>query len=793
MSLTVSDFRTVGTSLGNTAIRTDQQQSAFVQGEKGAWIKSLLNIGGAREANARTIDALRQAVHNDPQYAKVTEWADAILGRVSASTPLTGRQINGLLGQLDTAVAAAAKADARMMGDKKGLISNIVMRETSRLEDYAGRVLGLTSFKMAPADKASLNSLILDRIKGRTDGFKQADERDIRTVVQNAAGNFALLQDRLDKADLPRNIKNIIKEDFFQGAKLMNPKQLEERIQTHLNIQANEKLRATMSDVSNPENPLRTVLAGAMTRAGITAPMNDIAMAGLAKAIASDIDKAGDMGKREVTFGAAGVMIGARVNTFVEAYLAAGAVVNPGEAAFLQNLALNSPNPVTPDYVRALSGHAGNLPPEAFTALGNATNPKQFMDAIENLGNFLFKGFALLDPSLKQEGGAGRNYMGDCLSLGMLNAGINTREAREIFANLDTSLGQEMRAMIAFSAATDPGMANRNLIVSRFMESLAQAGGIDLDEFMAKEAALRPTPRYADAFSLDVRALLPGHQPLQENIRVTKSPDLAMAREMGGRQLANDMSIFILLEMQRQMSGAGGSAFARDITSHGPQVPRITVGGTTLPHAGDIPEESLLRPGEEAGLDPGTLAVRRQQAAMATAYNGFAQIVTGSNNAVFSQLSPADRIKTMVLACLSSREMESAAVLRGTQSIAPDFGPSMARNSAFTLGTLEDKANRTIDIQKKPNGDFVIRVTSTIPAHSALIGNRPVIKLDETRSSQSAVSTLTISRAEMDRLSLLIWNPASGELTPNHVPRFSGYSVAGELSLFHAPEGAPEN
>ena len=311
MNLSVSDFKAVGDSAGNAALHTNQEHSAFVQGEKGAWIKSLLNIGGAREANANTIDALRQAVRHDPQYAKVTDQAEALLGRLSTSTPLTGKQVTQLLERLDTAVA----------NHNKALFSNMSMRMMSTIDTFAAKAMGDENFLLAAADKNMLNSVVSSRILEYAGDFAKApDERTLQAVVQRAVLDVLLLKTSLDEADLPQNIKDGLQKEIFQGQRLMTPEKLEERIQTQETIIFNTQLRQTLSDVSHSGAPLRMSLYLAMNMAGIDVSASDTVIEGLGEAIGAAIDKVGLQNSRKVSRDEARAIVAAQIKIVVDAY-----------------------------------------------------------------------------------------------------------------------------------------------------------------------------------------------------------------------------------------------------------------------------------------------------------------------------------------------------------------------------------------------------------------------------------------------------------------------------------------
>ena len=202
--LSVENFRTHSDQLGKAGLEVNQEGTAVGRSGACAWIKSFLNIGGARQAAARTLEALRNAVRNDPHYARVTEQADAMLGRLSSKYALTGRQITQFLGQLDT---AAQTADAQAVALNKALVSKYSMNAMSlvdKLSNAEGVSQGSPGFRLSSADRTKLISLITDRIHQSAGDFRTTpDESAVRQIFTQATRAFSRLLIRLDAADLP--------------------------------------------------------------------------------------------------------------------------------------------------------------------------------------------------------------------------------------------------------------------------------------------------------------------------------------------------------------------------------------------------------------------------------------------------------------------------------------------------------------------------------------------------------------------------------------------------------------
>ena len=147
----------------------------------------------------------------------------------------------------------------------------------------------------------------------------------------------------------------------------------------------------------------------------------------------------------------------------------------------------------------------------------------------------------------------------------------------------------------------------------------------------------------------------------------------------------------------------------------------------------------------------------------------------------------------MVLASLATQEMEKPTLTHSLQSETPHYEGGVP--DSFTFAFTYGGGRRAMDFDKKPNGDFVIRLHSNMVSNGVMIeATGRLNTLDETRSGTSIAATLVISREEMDRLSGLDWDYTEGDVRAARVPQeyqiaFSDHSLAGELRLFRtAPE-----
>ena len=786
MSLSIDNFRTRAAELGGGKLQTDQQGEGIVRSGKTAWIKSLLNIGSARQDNARTIAALRQAVHNDPRYARVTAQADSLLGRMNVKTPLTGRKVTQFLNQLD---ADAQKADNALIAQNKALVSSYAMREIGALDRYAARCGG-GEFHMSPDEKKELTLVMSNRIMQYAGDFKTVSccEDNIKAIVQNTMQEFVNLRVVLDSSPLPPNIKGIMKDQFFEDGELMSRETLGQRIQIRKTIQANQTLQQSLSDVSTGDAPLRKALSEAMDKAGITVGISDRVLEGLGAAIRAAIEKAGKMGQHAVSTEEGEALVNAQVKTFIDAYQMAGTLGSPAEQAFMRNLVLTSAIPISPAYLQALSEHAAKIPVAAFAALANASTPAHLMDAIESISRLLEEGYSSLGDALKQEGAEGRaSYLEHCLELALAHGGMNAEKAKSLFDGLNTPMSKELRGMLDFASSEHPAMASAKVTLLTAMQALGRVGGMDLDAFMHEEFT-RPVPLNVGELSLDLRALLPGFNPVGGNVPLGQAPDLDEALRSARQRFVGEMVKNIQIQMMHHMNALGGKndspTFEKDITRQGL---RLTLGGTTLQHFRDIPEESLLLPGETS-ISKDELTRRRQAATVLNGYNAFAKLVTGRDDAVFSELSSQDKTKVLILTSMANQETEKSALFLSLRAVIPEYMSDSPEGFAIS-NPIEIISQRDMEFDITPDGDFVIRLHSKVPVDAMGLNSGDYVQVDPARSNMTVASTLTISRAEMERLAQLNWNLTEEEymdLPETHHIHFTEHSLTGGMQLFTA-------
>ncbi|MCL2029296.1 MAG: hypothetical protein FWG97_02625 [Deltaproteobacteria bacterium] len=799
-TLTVQDFRTQSAQLSNANLEVNQDRTAVRQRGSFAWIRSLLNIGDG-DTTVRTLVALRSAVFNDQHYARIKEQADAMIGRLVGNLTLKGRQITQVLDQLDAMATTAneqanAEEDARTITANKNLVYSRSIHFLSNDSALGiGQVVATAvtngdidqGFTLGQADEKKLRSLISKKILEQAGDFRTPlSYDDIKNISEDTTYRFAVLRSDLDKAGLPPNYKEVLEGGLIKNNALISREQLNGQIENYKNLAANAQLQKSLTDISNPLSPLRAALAQGMTEAGIEAEVSLEALKGLGNAISKAIKKAEgyDAPCHRVSAEEGAAMVKTCVNTLLDAYRHAGGLgQSPAETATLQRLALTSPTPVTAAYLEALAERAGNIPPAALTALGRASTPAQLLTAVANLTALVDEGLETLPPSLRAEGADGYSqYREHCLDLVLARTGLDPPGARALLDSLNTPMAKEVRDLLQFkfvSSAFDKSSASSMEVFRKTVQVLAQAAGIDVDAFMQAEAQ-RPIPDNASAFSVDVRSCLPDFQYCSGNVPVTAYPDAAARLKAAVPDFAADVSRKTQIQMGLHTKKLDGTStilpgFEGDIVRDGLA---ITLGGITLRKVGDIPESELLQPGE-SGLDAGTLNQRREQAALDNGYNAFTGLVAGQG-ARFNDLEPQDKVKVLILTSLANQEPEKAMGIAAQRAVSPQA--MSTEPGGFVPSYHHAAAQRALDIHINPNGDFVLRLHNHIPVRQiSWSGTSNMQNMDTGRSGMDYAATLTISGAEMDRLSQLNWN---GAMTPDHDIAFSDVSLAGSMQLY---------
>lgn len=138
----------------------------------------------------------------------------------------------------------------------------------------------------------------------------------------------------------------------------------------------------------------------------------------------------------------------------------------------------------------------------------------------------------------------------------------------------------------------------------------------------------------------------------------------------------------------------------------------------------------------------------------AQAKDSLARFVTGSPNASYDIIEPADRVKVNVILAHVSQEMEKAA----------DFASRNAMEhygcEEFSLTNLSMQDTRSFSLQQSDDGDLTIQYAGKLHGSALVHGNgRFDIVRDDSHTLYEV--TVAISNTELDRLSHLDWDAFS--------------------------------
>lgn len=123
MPITVESLRNLA---GNQSVMLDAQADGLQRTNFSQRFRSAFGTSGAKAANARTLEAIRQAVVSDPRYTCVRQRADALFARIDGNKLIQSNAIRSLVADLDAArelhvVALRADALARLQSPEGNL------------------------------------------------------------------------------------------------------------------------------------------------------------------------------------------------------------------------------------------------------------------------------------------------------------------------------------------------------------------------------------------------------------------------------------------------------------------------------------------------------------------------------------------------------------------------------------------------------------------------------------------------------------------------------------------------
>lgn len=778
--ISINEIRAQSAALDKNCVNVGLEGEVSAAGGKCIWIKSLLGIGHDRDVNRLTNACLKSAVLADRRCARASEQVDALFGTLSPKTPLTGRKIVQLLDQIE---AAAQQAEQSLIATNQALLFTYGTLELGKLDEYA-ITCGGSGFQLDPAEKKALADVISARLykdAGDFTGDSIHYQANIRATVRNSMREFVNLRVTLDGANLPEEERAALKGQIFEDGDLVSRQSFEQRVRLRDNMFANDALKQELADLSSADSPLPAALAKALSDADLVVELPTQARHGMAAAIEAAIEKAGKHGEHRLTRDEGQAIMEEEVGKFVETF---------------SRLYSNSPVDLTTDYLQALAEIGADIPVAAFNNMAAAETPAQLLESIENMRQTLAPVITAL-ASMPQHAG-GEDVTGSLehgLALSLAYAGVNKDKAGALFAWLNTPMGKDMRSLLHFAAAGSPVMDGAKQALLTVMKALGHVAGLDVQAFMSEEQET-PVPANALDFPLDIRSMLPDFYPLAANVHVPVTPDyesvLPAAAQKFARGVSDGSRVSMLTHLKKLEDGSQVPDFDKDVVQPGV---KITIGGKTLdPHTA-IPMESLLRDGEDL-IDDNELTARREAAAVTNAYNAFAQFVTGRNDALFENLTPNETKKALLLICMADHNAASSAYNMVLPELFPNYSnlanmgdPRVTFTNKYMLSIPEDlPMQRDVEFDMAADGDIVIRTHCKQPVDSMYWQDGSTVELDPTRSSKNFAATLSISQAELERLSELNWQHRASrfEFKEEARIRFSEQSIVGGLDLFTA-------
>jgi|GEM_PF-5448666 len=510
-TLDIQAFRAAANTGGSIIMGGTSDAPQLVQGKSANWLKSFFNIGTARAENAATLDALRQAIANDPRYKDVATQAKIMLDHVSDSRPLSARTVTQLLDHLDAAVSAMKPTDITLMRASRELSPQSMDVHIRN----ACRAVGILPDQISDKFRSNLIKNLGEQIAALGQGSAQpVDQQVIRDLITTETTRLASICKKIQESGLGANDQGIVKGLVFDdGGGVVSETFIENLLEKRLNLAANKVLSAQLCDVSSPDSPLPAAITQAFKEAGISATPSQACIDGLAEKLGQVMSKMamprmdGPVAKLTMEQGQAAIR--QVVAELMESYNAAAALPNPSDAEYMKQAVLKSPDIIPPAYIEVLSRRAGELSPQELQAFTNVQSPADLLAAVNNLRTTLTEGFTSLPQSLRLEGNLGhQSYIEHVIGLVTRRLGLTPEQARTVTENLFSPAVMSLREGLVFASARNAEAGSVLSILTGVHGAFSDIAGLSTDDFVNRASVIAPSK--ADAIPSEVRDALQG-------------------------------------------------------------------------------------------------------------------------------------------------------------------------------------------------------------------------------------------------------------------------------------------
>ncbi|MDD2967388.1 MAG: hypothetical protein PHN64_07925 [Desulfovibrionaceae bacterium] len=758
----LNDFRLLADQKGNIT----QTNAGLVQGKTGTWIKSALNIGTARQDNVNTLQALRQAIINEPRYAQVLNTAAAQLGNIDTKYPLSAAKVKQVLANLDTAVETLESANkgqtyaAIMHSLDTDTIKQVFVQAAN--EEHLNPNI---ADSLTPKQQTQFIKCMGDRIIAAQGDFHQPPNRaEIQAMVRDAAKEINTVNARLQNSPLRESSKNIIRDYMFDGGIMKPANDIIANIQRRETARANEQVAVEYSTPA-PDGKFMQALTQQLKAAGLTENMPEgSALTNLHEHVQENIVHAGHHGDVALTPAMALATLQEGVQGYIDSVQAAKQLPDQTVSAFMQTLCQTKVGTLPPVYIQTLAAmgqqvHLQGLnPPQGFanlTQVGNA-----LMNLIISLPSI-----DALPADMRGEGTVGRRQFLDILiGSAVANSHMNQDTMQNMYAQLTQGAGKDLKAHLSALYASAQATTTATIL-----EDLAFALG----------EALRIPP---EQIQQDFQAPMPVSATIGDGLAVRVANEAIPRLDAQKAGLIRDFQNVIAAETSKTILNEGTTVFSKDVKRHQP----IMLNGVPV---ANNPAAVVLPVGVQ-DTDENRNRVLVQQA-----LDKYTGLITGNPNADYSHATQDVKNKVNIITSLISQETEKLLLNASMKAIMPDYGDRLITAYHQVGG---DVGTKNVSVTSDQAGNLTFSYEMDLPFNVAIINDRPVM-LDKTTSRHKANMSFTVTQASLTTLANQDWqafgqqglqniiNMPAANLPNTMRLAFTGFEISSTVSMFADP------
>lgn len=766
MGVTLDSIRQLNVIGDVTLQRTDGAKS--LQGATVAQkIGAFFHTDASKARNAEVVNTLKELIAAEPRYAGIHEHAKGLVDSIKTDTPIQGSQLREIVEYLDT-----MSTDEEMLKTSKALLVSCMHQPREAAQrDFTGGGFGIPrDLKDAPESiKVLYNKTLEDafekvvqdtkdtgtsveRMRGIIMSSRSA-QRSIDNMVSYAARAAQMadlpeaqqeqtmklsLDPRRSRVDVMETVDRlrIIHEDtkIAEPLKTMAYKlalgdekgipsdaDFNQMQRSHRGMSARNTFVQNLKDSGQVESALKEMGLDDPERMSPEASESRIAMSPLCAKVCGAVEAkltSELIAHRPISEAKCQEVLENVLQSYKGAMAEIDAsVVNAGEKKLAVTQLINLASVPKAGFFTEMAKTAQGLDPQFVANLTHATTYQERDTAMK----------AIVDHTLQVMSATPQHVFPelDSVKTELVRFGLN-----HVLASMSEADGQAFADNISTREQVNLQRFYDASIVNGRAFELNTAGNVMYEAatqlFEPSDVAM-PATLIKDEIPPSVRTqfstaeLFTGEVKLFNPSADVRAEDVTALRQKNYDSL---MQVTFQDEMRKLYSG-GETVFERDIT-------RFM--DISLPDGSKVPGD------------------------FAQAKDTLARFVTGSPNASYDIIEPADRVKVNVILAHVSQEMEKAA----------DFASRNAMEhygcEEFSLTNLRMQDTRSFSLQQSDDGDLTIQYTGKQHGSALVHGNG---RFDMVRDDSHTLYevTVAISHAELDRLSDLDWDAFSA--TPN--------------------------